>query len=326
MKILIYGGDVVGSIYAARLHGPKHDVTILAAGDRLADLQQHGVVLRHAITGDELFLHVHLIEGLSRCDHYDLALVTVPSYDLPDLPSDLICNREIGTLLVMTAHFGACESWHNILKRDRVVLGCPGFAGIMTGPKVQYLATPLLLQRATIGALDNHAARHLRTAMNMFRQAGLYVSTSAHIDALLATQASVFVSLAAALRVSQSLGVRTGYSLETARMVVRSVRECFAVLAQLQVPVTPRYVKWLSCVPSKYLTDLLFQWSRTLEFNLMVAAQLTAAGDEIAHLAEQLRLFSTLASVETPAFDELAGYLAREGEAEPYASAHTCAS
>ena len=309
MKILIYGGDVVGSIYAARLHGPKHDVTILASGDRLAELQQHGVVLRHAITGDELFLHVRLIEGLSRHDRYDIALVAVPSYELASLPPDLVCNRQIGTLLVLTAHFGACENWHNILNKNRVLLGCPGFAGTMSGPKVDYLPTPLLLQHATIGALDDQAVPQLRAAMHMFREAGVYVSRCNRIDALVRTQAAVFVSLAAAVRASQSSGVQVGYDLDTAGLVIRSIRECFAVLAQLQVPATPRHLKWISSAPAKYLRDWLLAWSRTIEFSVIVAAQLEAAGDEIAYLADQLRLFSMLASVDTPAFDELTRYL-----------------
>jgi 2-dehydropantoate 2-reductase len=324
MKILIYGGDVVGSIYAARLHGPKHDVTILAAGNRLADLRQHGVVLRHAISGDELFLHIHLIEGLSRCDQYDVALVTVPSYDLPNLPPELICNRHIGTLLVMTGHFGACESWHNVLNRDRVLLGCPGFAGIMSGAKVEYLPTPLLLQRATIGALDDHALPHLRTAMNMFRQAGLYVSRCNRIDALLRTQAAIFVSLAAGVEAAQSSGVQAGYDPNTARLVIRSIRDCFAVLTELQLPVTPRYLKWISSAPLKSLADLLLQWSRTVEFHMTVAAPLTAAGDEVRHLADQFRLLSMLASVETPAFDELAKNFTVGRDVSLYASQPVC--
>ena len=324
MKILIYGGDVVGLIYAARLHGPKHDVTILAPGDRLDELQQHGIALRHAITGDELFLHVRLIDGLSRHDRYDLALVAVPSYELASLPPDLVCNRQIGPLLVMTAHFGACENWHNVLNKNRILLGCPGFAGVMNGPKVDYLPTPLLLQRATIGALDDQAVPYLRTATRMFRQADLYVSRCNRIDALVKTQAAVFVSLAAGVRVAKDSALRPGYDLDTASLVIRSIRECFAVLTELQIPVTPRYLKWISFAPFKSLTDLLLQWSRTIEFHVTVPAPLTAALDEIRYLADQFRLLSMLASVETPAFDELTRYLTVERDVSLYAPKPVC--
>ena len=51
MKILIYGAGVLGSFYAARLHTAGHTVTLLARGQRLADLRAHGIVLEDARTG-----------------------------------------------------------------------------------------------------------------------------------------------------------------------------------------------------------------------------------------------------------------------------------
>ncbi|MFN2110632.1 MAG: ketopantoate reductase family protein, partial [Anaerolineae bacterium] len=42
MKILIYGAGPLGSVFAARLHQGGHDVSILARGQRLADLREHG--------------------------------------------------------------------------------------------------------------------------------------------------------------------------------------------------------------------------------------------------------------------------------------------
>ena len=45
MRILVYGAGVQGSVFAASLHRAGHDAKILARGQRLADIRDHGIVL-----------------------------------------------------------------------------------------------------------------------------------------------------------------------------------------------------------------------------------------------------------------------------------------
>ena len=48
MRIVVVGSGVIGSIYGGRLARSGHDVTLLARGQRLADLRAHGLVLEDA--------------------------------------------------------------------------------------------------------------------------------------------------------------------------------------------------------------------------------------------------------------------------------------
>lgn len=50
-RILVYGAGVLGSLYAARLAESGKDVTILARGQRLRELWEHGIVLEDARVG-----------------------------------------------------------------------------------------------------------------------------------------------------------------------------------------------------------------------------------------------------------------------------------
>jgi 2-dehydropantoate 2-reductase len=319
MKILICGADVVGCIYAVRLHCPEHEVSILAFGDRRAALQQHGVILYNAATAEELFLHLPVVEKLAADDYYDLALVSVPLSQWARLPFDLGNNKHFRTVLFMAGHIGACEDWRNTLDCEHLLLGCPGVGGVLNGPVVEYREVPSLLQRATIGPFEDSAVPELRRATRIFRRAGLSVSTCRHMDSLLKTQAAIFVSLAGGVRAAELSGTRLGDDPSSAQLVVRSIRECFAVLGELRIPITPRYLAWLSSAPSKCLADLLLRWSRTTEFELLVAAQAKTAANEIAYLTDQLRLFSMLAAVETPAFNELSEHLtAQAGPLAPW--------
>jgi ketopantoate reductase len=42
-RLLVFGAGVIGSIYAARLAKRGADVTLLARGQRLADIREHGI-------------------------------------------------------------------------------------------------------------------------------------------------------------------------------------------------------------------------------------------------------------------------------------------
>ncbi len=324
MKILVCGADVAGCIYAARLHCPEHEVTLLASGDRLATLQQHGVILYNAATAEELFLHLPVVEELEANDYYDLAIISVPLSQLACLPADWGNNRHFRTALFMTPHSGACEDWADRFNCEHLLLGSPGVGGVLNGPVVEYREMPALLQRATIGAFDDCAVPDLRRVLRMFRGAGLSVSTCRHMDSLLKTQAAIFVSLAGGVRAAERSGMSLGADRASAQLVVESIRECFAVLGELRIPITPRYLAWLSSAPSKCLADLLLRWSRTAEFELLVAAQVKTAADEIAYLTDQLRLSSMLAAVETPAFNDLSEYLT--ARPEPLAPRYSHAS
>ena len=50
MKILFYGAGVLGSLYAARLQETGQEVSILARGQRLADIREYGIVLEDSET------------------------------------------------------------------------------------------------------------------------------------------------------------------------------------------------------------------------------------------------------------------------------------
>ena len=53
MKILIYGAGVIGSIFASKLSIVGNNVTVLARGQRLTEINNMGVIIRKANTKKE---------------------------------------------------------------------------------------------------------------------------------------------------------------------------------------------------------------------------------------------------------------------------------
>jgi len=64
MKILFYGAGVLGSLYAARLQGAGQEVSILARGQRLADIREHGIFLEDGDTGKRTTTRVKAVDRL----------------------------------------------------------------------------------------------------------------------------------------------------------------------------------------------------------------------------------------------------------------------
>ncbi len=60
MRILFYGAGVLGSLYAARLQEARQEVSILARGQRLADIREHGIVLEESKQNDSSDLSAEL--------------------------------------------------------------------------------------------------------------------------------------------------------------------------------------------------------------------------------------------------------------------------
>ena len=51
MKILVFGPGVIGTLYAARLQESGQLVTVLARGERLAEIRRHGLTLEDVVSG-----------------------------------------------------------------------------------------------------------------------------------------------------------------------------------------------------------------------------------------------------------------------------------
>ena len=90
MRIVVVGAGVIGSVYGDRLARSGHDVVLLARGQRLADLQAHGLLLEDAVSRERTEAPLPVVSELSRGDRYDLALVPVRCDQVAGTPPVLL--------------------------------------------------------------------------------------------------------------------------------------------------------------------------------------------------------------------------------------------
>ena len=70
LRVLVLGAGVIGSVYAGKLAQARHEVVVLARGQRLSDLQAHGLVLLDAGSGNRTVLPVPVVSEVAVGDRY----------------------------------------------------------------------------------------------------------------------------------------------------------------------------------------------------------------------------------------------------------------
>ncbi|MGE5137995.1 MAG: ketopantoate reductase family protein, partial [Rudaea sp.] len=139
MKILIIGAGVVGSIYAARLHWAGEQVSLLARGQRLAELRENAVVLEDEGTGQRTTTPVPLIDHLDPDDEYDLVMVIMRKDQVPWVLPMVAESRCTPNVLFVGNNVAGPEEYTRALGPERVLLGFAGSGGRREGNQVRFV-------------------------------------------------------------------------------------------------------------------------------------------------------------------------------------------
>ena len=312
MKILFYGAGVLGSFYAARLHEAGHDVSILARGRRLEELEEHGVVLENANTGEQTTTRVRVVERLAAEDAYHLVVVIVRKNQLPSVLEALAESEATPDVLFMLNNASGPSQMVDALGRERVLLGFPGAGGVREGHVVRHLVPPGWLQKAqktTFGELNGNMSPRLERILEAFGEAGFPVAASPNMDAWLRTHASLLVAIGTALYAAGGDIRRLSRTPDALILMVRALRENFGVLRALGLPVTPRVMLALRWLPEPLLVPLIRRLLDTDTAEMGIVPHANADADEIRQLADELEELARAAAVPTPHADLLSKHL-----------------
>ena len=326
MRILFYGAGVLGSLYAARLHEAGHDVSVLARGRRLEELEEHGIVLQDINTGKRTATGVRVVERLTPEDAYDLVVVIVRKNQLSSVLDTLAESEAKPDVLFMLNNASGPRQMVDALGRERVILGFPAAAGWREGHEVRYFVPPGWLPRAlgtTFGELDGKTSPRLERIMGVFREAGFVVAASPDMDAWLKTHAAMVIPMATAAHAAGGDVHRLSRTRDALILMVRAIRENLAVLRELGVPVTPGTLRVLEWLPEPLLVSLHSRLLDTEGVAMATGRHADASPDETGQLDGELAELARVASVPTPAADLLRKYLDPAVPPIPEGSART---
>lgn len=307
MRILVVGAGVLGTFYAAKLSRSGHDVTVLARGPRLAEITESGLIVEEP--GEpRLIERVAAIDSLAPDDSYDLVVVLVRNEQAESVLPFLSSSRATPNVLFMYNNVTGPERLIEALGGHRVILGFPGAGGERCNGVVRAMVVSPIVQRTTVGELDGRVTPRIQRIADALRGAGFPTDISTDMDAWLKTHITLVSPIANAVYGAAGDMKRLARTRDLVVLMVRAIREGFAVLRALGIGVTPRYMEAL-----RYVPEPLLVWScqillRTSYADLIVARHANSARGEMAVLANDFAALAAQSGVPTPAIDHLRAF------------------
>jgi 2-dehydropantoate 2-reductase len=307
MRILVFGAGVLGSLYAARLHGAGHDVTLFARGARLTALAANGIQLEHAITGvgvkETVWVPVTAVVDAETA--YDLVLVLVRGDQLAEAAHHLAERRPSGSLLFMVNNPAGFEALGRTVGAERLMLGFAGAGGYREGDTVKYVVLPRLLQPTTIGEPGGTDTPRIRAARAAIRSAGFPVAINRDMDAWCKCHAAWVTPLAYAIYAAQASGSSLAQRPDLVREFVDATRELWLALRDLGYRITPARLHLVRILPRWILVPVIARLMRTRLADAAAFRHAEAAPQEMGLLAEQISDVTRAASPPTCTWSRL---------------------
>ncbi len=326
MKILVYGAGPLGSLFTARLHEAGHAVSLLARGQRLEDLREHGLVLVDTQTGRETITRPQIVERLDPQDAYELVLVIMRKNRALEILPILGANQHTPNVLFLMNNAAGPGELVRALGAERVLMGFPMAAGYRRGHVVHYMVGSRSGKDAMlpIGEVDGSITSRLQEVGEVLSSMdGFAAELRTDMDAWLKTHVAMLMpSLAPAMRAAGRDNVRMAHTRDAIVLAIRAIREGYRVVRALGYPVVPKSTLIFERYPEPIL---VWGFQRRIADPRMRVALLehgAAAQDEIKHLADEFITLARQTSIPTPTIDKLYAYFDPDTEPLPEGSAN----
>jgi ketopantoate reductase len=320
MKILIYGAGPMGSLFAVRLHEAGHDVALLARGQRLHDLLDHGVVLQYGFTGARTNTAVPVVQALAPDDNYDLILVVMRKNQALEILPTLAANTRAPTMLFLMNNFAGPDALVRTLGIDRVMLGFPTGGGAREEHMIRVVPKPPGINwTIPVGEVDGRVTeRTLSVAAVLESMHGYQVQVRDDMNAWLKYHVALLMpAFVPALYASGTDAERFARTRDTLVLAIRGTREAFRTLRRAGVPVTPSGLAAVEWLPEPVLLASLRKLITTQTMKISGEGHARAARDEMQFLTDEFRAFARANGAQTPVIDGLYGYYDPETPAIP---------
>lgn len=245
MKIAVIGPGGIGSTFALYLARAGHEVTVVARGKRLEQLQHDRAIVTS--TGERAAVEVSA--ALDPSIAYDLVLVTVLASQVEAvLPALARCAAR--QVMFMFNTFEPLARLRDAVGATRFAFGFPA---ILASLEAGRLTSQVMSRPLTTTVTDAGWARR-------FTDAGIRTVTHPDMESWLRTHAAFVVPAMVASVISHQR--QAGVSWREARELARAMAEGFRLVKELGNTITPPPMGTLSRLPEDAVAALLWAMSR----------------------------------------------------------------
>jgi len=245
MKIAILGVGPIGSTFALHLARAGHEVTAIARGQRLAQLQGAQAIV--AINGQRAAVRV--APALDPAVAFDLVLVTVLASQVDAVLPALRASAAKAVMFMFNT-FDSLEPLREAGGPERFAFGFPA---ILASLKEGELKSSVVAVGQTTLTTDAAWAR-------VFTEAGIPTVVEPDVESWLRTHAAMVVPVAGVALLAHARGA--GVSWADARRHALALREGFDLVRRLGYTLTPPAMAAMAQAPTAALTATLWALSR----------------------------------------------------------------
>lgn len=246
MRIAILGAGAIGSTFALHLARAGHEVTVIARGNRLAELERDRAIV--PMGGERV--PVKVLGALDTSTAYDLVLVTVlaPQVDavLPALEKS--AARQV---MFMFNTFEPLARLREAVGAERFRFGFPAILATLDGGAL----TSKVVTAGQITTVTDAALAEV------FTKAGIPSVVHDDMESWLRTHAAMVVPFMVA--VGHAHQRKAGLSWKESWRLARAVDEGFGLVRSLGNTITPTPMKVLACVPTAGVAAMLWASTRS---------------------------------------------------------------
>ena len=194
------------------------------------------------------------------------------------------------------------------LRRERVLLGFPGAAGVGQDHRTRYLIVSAREQPTTIDELDGLRSSRIEAIALALEAAGFPVSICTDTDAWLKTHAAEIVPSSCALYMAGGDVGRLSRTPDALVLMFRAIREGYRVRAALGIPILPRSHGIFQWIPEPLLLLIMRRTLESDSWSVKVGHALQAR-HEMKTLATELRELAERAGIQIPSLELLSRHL-----------------
>ncbi|MDI3282141.1 2-dehydropantoate 2-reductase N-terminal domain-containing protein [Polyangium sp. 15x6] len=245
MKIAVLGPGGIGSTFAFELARAGHEVTVVARGKRLEQLQRDQAIV--TVSGERAAVRVSA--ALDTTTEWDLVLVTVLVSQV-DAVLPALAASAAKTVMFMFNTFEPLGRLRDAVGSSRFAFGFPAILATLDEGKLSSeIVTRGLLTTVTDAAWAK-----------VFTDAGIPAVVHADMESWLRTHAALVVPVMIASVTAHARGA--GVSWSEATRLARAMDEGFHLVRLLGNTLTPAPVAMVSRLPIPVLASLLWTISR----------------------------------------------------------------
>ncbi len=301
-RILVMGAGVNGSVCAAALQRAGCDVTVLARGKRLEELQERGIEIEDPLKGTRTVTHVPVVDRLASEDIYEYVLVVVRKNQVRDLLPVLAQNQSQSVIFMVNTASGPDE-WIAALGAKRVMLGFAFAGGRREGSLIRAMrarghGTPF-------GEANGAITERLTRLVSILNRAGLKAKAIADMPDWLVTHAAMVAPLAMFLLKHGCDTYALARSREDMGMLADAMRETLAVLRANGRRIVPHSAVLLDVLPRFVVTSFFRAFMSSRYAEIGAGWHCSQAPDEMFQLARELKDLVEQSSLPAPVLRQL---------------------